>query len=148
MENSGMSERERKIFQTGLFDNLTVQDAFTISALYAAQYYMGDDKEDLAEIIMSFLSKDAVFNEDHSYTIARINKFANSMGEVNPVHAIERAAEVLSPELRQKSFALAARIGEVAQEMRTRNTLARLSSKLLIDKNIAAEIIEHIFKKS
>jgi hypothetical protein len=147
MENSEMSEREMKVFQTGLFDNLTVQDAFTISALYAAQLYTGDDKEDLAELIMSFLSKDAFFNEDHSYTIARINKFANSLGEVNPVHAIERAAEVLSPELRQKSFALAARIGKAAQEMRTRQTLARLSSKLSIDKNFADETIAHIFEK-
>ena len=37
MGNSEMSEREKKVFQTGLFDDLTVQDAFTIIALCAAQ---------------------------------------------------------------------------------------------------------------
>lgn len=35
MKNSGLGEREKKVFQTGLFDNLTVQDAFTINALFA-----------------------------------------------------------------------------------------------------------------
>ena len=37
MENSEISEREKKVFQTGLFDNLTVQDAITVIVLYAAQ---------------------------------------------------------------------------------------------------------------
>ena len=148
MENSAMSERERKVFQTGLFDNLTVQDAFTIIALYAAQIEIGDYKEDLAELIMTFLSKDAFFNEDPSYTIARINKFANSMGEVNPLNAIDRAANVLSPELRKKSFELAARIGKATQELRIRNILAILSSKLLIDEEIADKILNLAFKKS
>jgi hypothetical protein len=52
MGNSGISERERKVFQTGLFDNLTVQDAFTIVALYAAQIEIGDYKEDLTELVL------------------------------------------------------------------------------------------------
>jgi len=33
MENSEISEREKKVFQTGLFDNLTVQDAITVIVL-------------------------------------------------------------------------------------------------------------------
>ena len=148
MENSGMGEKERKAFQTGLFDNLTVQDAFTIIALYAVQLDIGDDKGNLAELIMTYLHKDAVFDEDDSITIARINKFANSMGEVNPLNAIDRAAKVLSPELRKKSFELAARIGKATQELRIRNILARLSSKLLIDEEIADKILNLTFKKS
>jgi hypothetical protein len=148
MENSGMGERERKVFQTGLFDNLTVQDAFTIIALYAVQFDIGDDKGNLAELIMTYLHKDAVFDEDDSITIARINKFANSMGEVNPLNAIDRAAKVLSPELKKKSFELAARIGKATQELRIRNILARLSSKLLIDEEIADKILNLTFKKS
>ena len=148
MENSAMSERERKVFQTGLFDNLTVQDAFTIIALYAVQLDIGDDEGNLAELIVTYLYKYAVFDEDDSITIARINKFANSMGEVNPLNAIDRAAKVLSPELRKKSFELAARIGKATQELRIRNILARLSSKLLIDEEIADKILNLTFKKS
>ena len=85
MINSEMSDREKKIFQTGLFDNLTVQDAFTIIALYAAQSGEGEDKEVLVELITATLRKDLLFDEDQSHTIARINKFDNSMGEVNSI---------------------------------------------------------------
>ena len=142
MINSEMSDREKKVFQTGLFDNLTVQDAFTIIALYAAQPDAGEDKEDLVELILAALRKDQLFDEDQSHTIARLNKFENSMGEVNPLNAVESASKVLSPELRQKSFALAARISKKTQEMRITKILTRLSSKLLIDKKIADKTID------
>lgn len=148
MINSEMSDREKKIFQTGLFDNLTVQDAFTIIALYAAQSDEGEDKEVLVELITATLRKDLLFDEDQSHTIARINKFDNSMGEVNSINAVESASKVLSPELRQKSFALAARIIKITQETRTTNKLAKLSSKLLINRKIADKTIDSIFKNS
>ena len=142
MGNSEMSEREKKVFQTGLFDNLTVQDAFTIIALCAAQA----DLEDLDKLIMTHISKDALFDEDYSHTLARINKFANSMAEVNPSNAIERAAKVLTPELRQKSFMLAAQIGKATQEIRTTKILKNLASKLSIEKEIVDKTIYSTLK--
>ena len=62
MKNSELGEREKKVFQTGLFDNLTVQDAFTINALFATQLDPGDWSEDL-DRIMIFLRKDPLFEE-------------------------------------------------------------------------------------
>jgi predicted solute-binding protein len=70
------------------------------------------------------------------------------MGEVDSINAVESASKVLSPELRQKSFALAARIIKITQETRTTNKLAKLSSKLLINKKIADKTIDSIFKNS
>ncbi len=148
MKKSEMSDREKKVFLTGLFDNLTVQDAFTIVLLYAVQSDLGGNKEELLKLILAVLRQDPLFNEDKSHTISRINKFDNSLGEVNPLNAVESAAKVLSPELRQKSFKLAVQIGNAAQEMRTVNNLTRLSSKLLIDKEIAAKTINSILKKN
>ena len=148
MENLEMSEREKKVFQTGLFDDLTVQDAVTIIVLYAAQIEIENDKEDLAGRIMTFLSKDAFFNEDHSYTIARINKFVNSMGEVNPLNAIEKAAKMLTSELRHKSFTLAAKIGKATQELRTTKILESLASKLAIEKEIVDKTIYSTLKEN
>ena len=142
MGNSEMSEKEKKIFQTGLFDNLTVQDAFTIIALCAAQ----EDIEGLDKLIMTYLSKDALFDEDDSDTLARINKFVNSLAEVNPLNAIERAAKVLTPELRRKSFMLAAQIGKAAQEIRTTKILNSLASKLTIEKEIVDKTIYSTLK--
>ena len=141
MVNSEMSEREKKVFETGLFDNLTVQDVFTIIALYAAQLDPEDCKEDLDRIKV-FLNEDALFDEAYSETLNRLNKFANSMEEVNPLNAIERAAKELTPELRQKSFMLAAQIGKATQEIRTAKMLERLASKLSIEKEIFNKIID------
>ena len=147
MENLEMGEREKKVFQTGLFDDLTVQDAFSIIALYAAQL---DTKECQEEIdkICDFLNSDALFSEKYSETRDRINKFQNSMEKVTPLHAIERASKVLAPELRQKAFMLAARISKATQEIRTIKILESLASKLLIEKDIVQNTIDSTLKKA
>lgn len=147
MENLEMSEREKKVFQTGLFDNLTVQDAFTVIALYAAQIEIDESKEDYDKIILDLLSKNILFEEDHSHTLERINKFTNSMKEVDPLNAIKKAANVLTPELRQKSFMLAARIGKATQEIRTTKILENLASVLTIEEEIVKESIDYTVKK-
>ncbi|MGD1975573.1 MAG: hypothetical protein PVH37_13660 [Desulfobacterales bacterium] len=133
MKNSELGEREKKILQTGLFDNLTVQDAFTINALFATQIDPVDWKDDL-DRIMIFLRNDPIFDEDYAHTLNRLNKFANSMKEINPSNALERAAKVLTPEMRQKSFILATQICKATQEMRTKKILQNLASKLQIEK--------------
>ena len=73
-----MSDREKMIFQTGLFDDLTVQDSFTIIALYAAQLDPEDCEEDI-DRIMALLNRDALFSEEHLISRDRINKFQNSI---------------------------------------------------------------------
>ena len=147
MENLEMSEREKKVFQTGLFDDLTVQDAFTIISLYAAQLDIDDGKEVTDKIILTFLSKDKLFEEDHSDTLDRINKFSISMNEVNPLNALKKAVEVLTPELRHKSFTLAAQICKATQEKRIESILGRLGSKLRIEKEIIESIIDSTTKQ-
>ena len=96
---------------------------------------------------MIFLRNDALFEEDYSHTLNRLNKFANSMKEVNPSNALERAAKVLTPEMRQKSFMLAAQIGKATQEIRTKKILESLASKLKIEKKIVENTIDSTFKK-
>ena len=146
MKNSELGEREKKVFQTGLFDNLTVQDAFTINALFATQLDPEDWKEDLDRIVI-VLRKDPLFEEDYSHTLNRLNKFLNSMKEVNPSNALERAAKVLTPELRRKSFMLAAQIGKATQEIRTKKILESLASKLKIEKEIVKNTIDSTLNK-
>ena len=145
MENSEISEREKKVFQTGLFDNLTVQDAITIIALYTAQLDTKDCQKEI-DRISDFLNSDDLFSEKYSETQDRINKFQNSMEKVTPLHAIEKATKVLKPELRQKAFNLAARIGKATQEIRTIKILESLASKLLIEKEIVQKTIDSTLK--
>ena len=146
MENSEISEREKKVFQTGLFDNLTVQDAITVIVLYAAQLDTKDCQKEIDKI-SDFLDSDALFSEKHSETRDRINKFQNSMEKVTPLHAIEKATKVLKPELRQKAFMLATQIDKATQEIRTIKILESLASKLLIEKEVVQKTIDSTLKK-
>ena len=141
MNESEMSDREKMVFQTGLFDDLTVQDSFTIIALYAAQLDPEDCKEDI-DRIMAILNSDALFSEEHLVTRDRINKFQNSMEKVNSLNAVERASKVLTPELRQKAFMIAARIVKAMQEIRSAKTLQNLATKLSIEKELLEKTID------
>ena len=146
MDDSEMSDTEKKVFQTGLFDDLTVLDSFTIIILYAAQLDPGDCKEDI-DSIMAFLKSDASFSEEHLIARDSINKFQNSMEEVNPLNAVESATRVLTPELRQKAFMIAAQIGKAIQEMRYAKILESLATKLSIEKKFVEKTIDSTIKK-
>ncbi len=146
MDDSEMSDIEKKVFQTGLFDDLTVQDSFTIIILYAAQLDPEDCKEDI-DSIMAFLNSDASFSEEHPITHDSINKFQNSMEEVNTLNAVESATRVLTPELRQNAFMIAAQIGKAIQEMRYAKILESLATKLSIEKEFVEKTIDSTIKK-
>jgi predicted nuclease of restriction endonuclease-like RecB superfamily len=62
------------------------------------------------------------------------------------LHAIEKATQVLPPELRRKAFMLAARISKATQEMCTIEILESLASKLLIEKEIVQKTIDSTVK--
>jgi Pyruvate/2-oxoacid:ferredoxin oxidoreductase gamma subunit len=134
------------VFQTGIFDGLTVQDSFTIIALYAAQLDPEDCEEDI-DRIMALLNSDALFSEEQLITRDQINKFQNSMEKVTPLNAVERAAKVLTPELRQKAFMIAAQIGKTTQELRCAKTLKSLATKLSIEKEIVEKTIDSTLKR-
>ena len=146
MVESEMSDREKMAFQTGLFDDLTIQDSITIIALYAAQLDPEDCKEDI-DRIMAVLNSDTLFSEEHPITRDRINKFQNSMEKVNPLNAVERAARMLTPELRQKAFIIAAHIGKAMQEIRSVKILESLATKLSIEKELVEKTVDSTIKK-
>jgi hypothetical protein len=146
MDDPEMSDREKMVFQTGLFDDLTVQDSFTIIVLYAAQLDPEDCEEDI-DRIMALLNSDALFSGEHLITRDRINKFQNSMEKVNPLNAVEKATKVLTPELRQKAFMIAAQIGKAIQEIRFAKILESLATKLSIEKETVEKAIDLTLKK-
>ena len=146
MHSSEMSDSEKMVFQTGIFDGLTVQDSFTIIALYAAQLDLEDCEADI-DRIMALLNSDALFSEEQLITRERINKFQNSIEKVTPLNAVERAAKVLTPELRQKAFIIAAQIGKTTQEIRCAKTLKSLATKLSIEKEIVEKTIDSTLKR-
>jgi hypothetical protein len=90
---------------------------------------------------MAILNSDALFSEEHLVTRDRINKSQNSMEKVNPLNAVERATKVLTPELRQKAFMIAARIVKAMEEIRSTKNLHNLATKLSIEKEILEKTI-------
>ena len=146
MDESEMSDREKMVFQTGLFDDLTIQDSFTIIALYAAQLNPEDCEEDI-DRIMAILNSDASFSEEHLITRDNIHKFQNSMEKVDPLNAVEIATKVLTPELRQKAFMIAAQIGKAIQEIQSAKILESLATKLSIEKETVEKAIDLTLKK-
>lgn len=146
MGDSETSDTEKMVFQTGLFDDLTVQDSFTIIILYVAQLNPEDCEEDI-DRIMAILNSDASFSEEHLITRDNIHKFQNSMEKVNPLNAVEKATKVLTPELRQKAFMIAAQIGKAIQEIRSAKILESLASILSIEKEDAEKTIDSTLKK-
>ena len=147
MGDSEMNGTEKMVFQTAPFDDLTVQDSFAIIVLYAAQLDPEDCEEDIDRIV-AILNSDASFSEGHLITRNSINKFLNSMEKVNPLNAVERAARMLTPELRQKAFIIAAQIREAIQEMQSAKILESLATKLSIEKELVEKTIDSIIKKS
>ena len=147
MENSEETERGKAIFQTGLFDDLTLQDAFTVIALYAARV---DPEDCQAEVrkITALLNDHSIFDEKSSDTSTRVNKFVNSMEQVKSLDAVQKAATVLSPELRQGAFMLASEISQSIQEspVETVAILNNLASKLSIDSEIVDHTINSMIK--
>jgi F420-dependent methylenetetrahydromethanopterin dehydrogenase len=146
MDDPKMSNREKKAFQTGLFDDLSVQDSFTIIVLYAAQLDPEDCEEDI-DRIMALLNSDALFAGEHLITRDRINKFQNSMEKVNPLNAVEKATKVLTPELRQKAFMIATQIGKAIQEKQSAKILESLATKLSLEKETVEKAIDSTLKK-
>jgi hypothetical protein len=146
MGDSEMSDTEKMVFKTGPFDDLTVEDSFAIIILYVAQLDPGDCEEDIDRIV-AVLNSNASFSEGHLITRNSINKFQNFMEKVNPLNAVERAARMLTPELRQKAFIIAAQIREAIQEIRSAKILESLATKLSIEKDLAEKTIDSTVKK-
>jgi hypothetical protein len=147
VENSKGTEKGKIVFRTGLFDDLSVQDAFTIIALYGARLDPEDCQEDVSKITV-FLNDYPIFNEKSSDTLTRINKFVNAMEQVRSLDAVKTAAKVLTPELRRKAFMLASEIGMSLKEsnIETVEILKKLASKLSIDAKIVNQTINSIIK--
>ena len=146
MGDSEMNGTEKMVFQTAPFDDLTVQDSFAIIILYAAQLDPEDCEEDIDRIV-AILNSDASFSEGNLITRNSINKFLNSMEKVNPLNAVERAAGMLTPELRQRAFIIAAQIREAIQEMQSGKILESLATKLSIEKELVEKTIDSTIKK-
>lgn len=107
MNLPGRNEDEFKAYEHMGLENLAVQDALVILAIYASQLNLEqDNREDLRRIEkileqcpVCVLKKEGIFS--------RIHKYVNTMQTMDSVKAVEMAAKALTPNYRDVAFELA-----------------------------------------
>lgn len=139
------AKKEMAAYQSGPLEDLTVQDALTIIAVYAAQIDPEDCIEDIKRI-EGVLEKCEFCVEKKEGIFSRINKFANAMQAIDPLKVVEIAATILKPELKEIAFELAA---EVAMQDNVitdekKEALDTLAACLSLDNEFVKKTIENL----
>lgn len=144
MSLSNNIEKESAAYSLQTFENLSIQDALTIIAIFAAQM-LPDDCEEEVNWIATVSEKRPDFAESREDILKRINKFANPMLAVDdPLKAVEIAKDVLKPEMRKTAFEIAAEVA-LADKLLTgekKVVLKTLVSNLSIEDKFAKKTVE------
>ncbi len=143
MALSNETKNEIAAYQWGPFEDLTIQEALTIIAVYAAQIdptKCGDDVKRIvatAERLPEFVAK-------KESIISLVNKFINSMQAMDSQKAVEIAANGLNMELRKTAFNLAAEVALPDKVLtdEKKSVLDSLETKLSISSEFAQKTIE------
>ena len=96
-------------FQAGPLDDVKIQEALTIIAVYAAQMDHQNCEADVKRIEAILESHD-LFVARKKEIFSLINKFVNEMEVRDPHKALEITAKVLSPDQKKTAFELAVKV--------------------------------------
>ena len=145
MSNFNEATREGDRFKYGPFRRLMVQDAIIIIVIFAAQTDLSCSEEEIKRI-EGIAERCPACVEKKKGIFSRINLFVNEMRMVGREKALEIAVEVLSPELRNTAFELAAEVvikGNTLSDQKTK-ILEELVTKISIEAQFAATVIERL----
>lgn len=117
-------------FEPGPLENLTIQDALVISAVFALE---ADTQK--CEQIKEVAQNHPLFEEKPEDTSARVNKFTNLMQVKQPLEAVEAAVKNLKPEHRKQAFEFAteAVLAVDDQTEKKLKPLKKLAAKLALE---------------
>lgn len=130
-------------YQSGPFEDLTIQEALTIIAVYAAQIDPEKCEDDVKRIVAAAERlPEFVAKKESIFSI--VNKFANSMEAIDSQKALEIAANGLTTELCKTAFKLAAEVALPDKVLtdKKKSVLDSLESKLSISREFAQKTIE------
>ena len=137
------TKNEMAAYQSGPFEDLTIQEALTIIAVYAAQIDPKRCEDDVKRIVATADRFPEFVAKKESIT-SFVNKFINSMQAMESQKAVEIAANGLTKELRKTAFKLAAEVA-LPDKVLTDNkksVLDSLETKLSISSEFAQKTIE------
>jgi hypothetical protein len=114
MKPSATRDQEAAAYDAGLFEDLTVQDAITIVALFVLRLASDVSGKGLRRV-EAVLQRQPLFEESSEHTRERLQKFSNAFRSVDPQEAVEHAAAVLSiAGAEKKARAIAAEVAKFA----------------------------------
>jgi tellurite resistance protein len=132
-----------EISGTKPWENLSLQDALTIIAMYAAQLDPAAKDDEKVRRIAALAKKHPLFSEKSAAIVARIHRLAESVDIADFPQAVDQAVKSLTLKLRQTAFEWAAGLavdnGILSNEKQ--ELVEQLRTKLYIDTNTANKII-------
>jgi hypothetical protein len=144
MSLSNSIEKETAAYSLQTFENLSIQDALTIIAIFAAQMVADNCEKDI-ERIAAVSENHPDFAETKEDILKRINKFVNAMlAADDPLKAVEIAKEALTPKMRNTAFEMAAEVALADKLLSNEKkaVLKTLASELSIDSKFYRKTIE------
>ena len=143
MALSNETKNEMAAYQWGPFKDLTIQEALTIIAVYAAQIDPKKCEDDVKRIVAT-AERLPEFVAKKESIFSFVNKFINSMQAIDSQKAVEIAANGLTTEMRKTAYKLAAEVAlpdkVLADEKKS--VLDCLETKLSISSEFAQKTIE------
>ena len=136
-------------YQKSPFEDLTIQDALTLIAVYAAQTGPQDCEKDVKRI-GNIAERRPEFVEKKGNIFRRINKYMNSMQRIDPQKALEIACDVLNPKLKKIAFDIAAEVAlpDKVLTAEKKTILNDIATKLLIDREFAKQTLNKFTQSS
>ena len=143
MTLSNETKAEMAAYHSGPFEDLTIQEALTIIAVYAAQMDPKKCEDDVKRIVAT-AERFPEFVAKKESIFSFVNKFINSMQTIDSQKAVEIAANGLTTELRKTAFKLAAEVALPDKVLTDKKKLVldRLETKLSINSEFAQKTIE------
>ncbi|MBW2431847.1 MAG: hypothetical protein JRF56_23065 [Deltaproteobacteria bacterium] len=143
MTLSNETKKGMAAYQSGPFENLTIQEALTVIAVYAAQIDPENCEDDVRRIVAT-AERLPEFVAKKESIISFVNKFVNSMQAINSQKAVEIAANGLTTELRKTAFKLAAEVALPDKILtdKKKSVLDSLETELRISSEFAQKTID------
>jgi hypothetical protein len=144
MAETDTFDKEMAAYQAGPLDDVKIQEALTIIAVYAAQMDHQNCEADVKRI-EAILESHPLFVARKKEIFSLINKFVNEMEVRDPHKALEIAVDALTPEQKKTAFELAVEVALPDKNLTAekRKMLDTLKDRLSISNELANEVIKN-----
>jgi hypothetical protein len=144
MAETDTLDKEMAAYQAGPFDDVKIQEALTIIAVYAAQMDHQNCKADVKRI-EAILASHHLFVARKKEIFSLINKYVNEMEVHDPHQVMELVADALTPAQKKTAFELAVEVALPDKNLTTekRKMLDTLKDRLSISTDFAEKAIRN-----